>query len=70
MQTTTPAAVNKILRARGHAERLVRGRGYYYFIDGEAEAWFSSSLACYRLIGAPEKFADYRDMLANDPQNP
>ena len=67
--TTTPAAVNKILKARGHQERLVRGRGYYYFIDGNASSWFSSSIACMWLIGPAERFANMRDQLANDPRN-
>jgi hypothetical protein len=68
-QRTTPAAVNKILKARGHAERLVRGRGYYYFIDGDASGWFSSSVPVMWLIGTPESFADMRDALASDPRN-
>jgi hypothetical protein len=66
---TTPAAVNKVLRQRGHAERLVRGRGYYYFIDGDAFSWFSQSIPCMWLVGTPEKFADMRDDLATDPRN-
>lgn len=66
---TTPTAVNKILKARGHAERLVRGRGYYYFVDGNASAWFSSSVPVMWLVGTPARFADMRDELANDPRN-
>lgn len=69
MQRTTPAAVNRILKKRGHAERLRRGRGYYYFVDGNASAWFSSSIPCMWLLGTPEKFADMRDELAKDPRN-
>lgn len=68
-QRTTPAAVNKILKARGHKERLVRGRGYYYFVDGNASGWFSSSIPVMWLIGTPEHFADMRDQLASDPRN-
>ena len=66
---TTVAAINRVLRSRGHAERLRRGRGYYYFVDGNASAWFSSSVDVYRLIGTADHFADMRDELANDPRN-
>jgi hypothetical protein len=40
---TTIAAVNKELKARGIAERLRRGKGYYYFAEGDAHKWYSSS---------------------------
>lgn len=40
----TVASVNTALRARGVKERLVRGRGYYYFMDGDASSWPSSSV--------------------------
>jgi hypothetical protein len=69
MTRTTPADVNKVLKQRGHNERLVRGRGYYYFVDGDAFSWFSSSVEVMWLIGTPEKFADMRDELANDIRN-
>ena len=41
--------VNRELRARGKAEQLVKGRGYFYFADGEAATWPSSSVLAYRL---------------------
>ena len=42
--TATVAAVNAELKRLGHAERLRRGRGYYYFFGGDAAAWPSSSV--------------------------
>lgn len=38
------AEVNQALRTRGKKERLVRGRGYYYFTEGDASSWFTSSV--------------------------
>jgi hypothetical protein len=40
----TPAKATAALRAAGHKERLVRGHGYYYFIDGEAFNWPSQGI--------------------------
>ena len=40
--------VNRLLRALGHGEKLVAGRGYLYFVDGDASGWYSSSVpVCY-----------------------
>jgi hypothetical protein len=41
------ATVNANLKALGKNSRLRRGRGYYYF-DGDALAWPSSSVYVYR----------------------
>ncbi len=41
------AEVNAALKQMGVAERLRAGRGYYYF-DGPASAWYSSSVYVYR----------------------
>ncbi len=30
---------NKELKAAGYAEKLVRGKGYFYFVDGESYKW-------------------------------
>jgi len=44
----TAAHINRELRALGLGERLVQGRGYVYFVDGDAHTWRSSSIAvCY-----------------------
>jgi hypothetical protein len=47
------AEVNRELRARGISEKLVRGEGYYYFADGEAHTWPSSSVLVYRATDLP-----------------
>jgi hypothetical protein len=41
--------VNASIAAKGGAQQLVRGHGYYYFIDGGAEGWSTSSVLVYRL---------------------
>ncbi len=42
------AEVNKAIKALGFAEKLTRGRGYYYFRDGTAAGWYRSSVYIYR----------------------
>lgn len=46
---TTVASVNKELKKRGYKERLTRGNGYYYFYNGEAEGFYSSSVPVYSI---------------------
>lgn len=41
--------VNARLAARGVAERLVRGKDYYYFSGGTSESWFTSSVYVARV---------------------
>lgn len=41
--------VNKALEAAGIPERLVKGRGYYYFVEGAAAGWPCSSILVYKL---------------------
>lgn len=43
-QPATVASVNRALRARGHSEKLTRGKGYYYFAGGDAMRWPTSSV--------------------------
>ncbi len=45
----TAAKVNKVLRRMGVEERIVQGRGYVYFTEGEAHTWYSSSLPINRI---------------------
>ena len=40
--------VNQQLKARGVAERLRRGAGYYYFTGGTAASWPTSGVYIYR----------------------
>lgn len=42
------AEVNRALKARGVEEKLTAGRGYYYFRDGDAALWYSTSVCVYR----------------------
>lgn len=64
------ATVNKALKAAGYAEQLVQGNGYWYFVDGDAAKWFSSSVAVYRLNELSiERWIDERNRLANDYRN-
>lgn len=41
---STITRINKALKAAGREERLIRGRGYYYLIEGDAMSWYSSSI--------------------------
>lgn len=45
----TSTQVNKALKALGLKERLTRGRGYWYFTEGNSSAWPSSSVPVYRI---------------------
>lgn len=45
----TSAAVNAALKRMGAAERLVKGRGYCYFTEGEAMDWPTSSVMVNRM---------------------
>lgn len=46
MATTSPVTqINDALRRAGRAERLVRGRGYWYLYGGDASR-FQSSIFC------------------------
>jgi hypothetical protein len=45
----TAAKVNKVLRRMGVEERIVQGRGYVYFTEGEAHTWYSSSIPINRI---------------------
>lgn len=47
----TLAAVNAELARRGCAERLYRGRGYFYFSDGSSHCWPQSAVYVAR-VGA------------------
>lgn len=67
---TTLKAVNAALAAAGHAERLVKGRGYWYFIDGDADGWYSASVPVFHLSAyTPEQWVARRDELSNDWRN-
>lgn len=45
----TVALVNEALRARGEAERLSRGQGYFYFHKGRAHMWPTASVYVFRV---------------------
>lgn len=62
---TTVRKVNAALAARGHAEVLMRGRGYWYFAEGDSSAWPSSSVMVYRITALTVGgWCDERDTLA------
>lgn len=48
-KATSIAKLNRLLREAGHEEQLVRGRGYFYFVDGNAFDWYTSSVLVNRL---------------------
>lgn len=61
------AEVNRALKARGVPERLQRGAGYYYFREGNALGWYSSSVYVYRASDlSVERWLEEYDLLANE----
>ena len=44
----TLAQLNAYLKTHGAKSRLVKGAGYYYFVDGGAHLWYSDSVMVYR----------------------
>lgn len=62
--------VNAALAAKGIAERLVQGRGYLYFTDGDSHKWYSSSVAVCWLnhLTLEQWLAEHRE-LATSWQN-
>jgi hypothetical protein len=48
MRLTLNSIAREIAK-RGGKEILVKGNGYFYFAEGEAAAWYSSSVYVYRL---------------------
>lgn len=64
------AEVNKVLKAMGVPERLVRGNGYYYFFGGEASSWPNSSVAVFRADElSVERWIKEYDLLKNARDN-
>lgn len=45
----TVARVNRVLRELGVEERIVQGRGYVYFAEGDAHSWYSSSIPIHHV---------------------
>lgn len=45
----TTGEVSKSLRDAGHFERLVKGDGYFYFAEGEAQFWPDTIVAVPRI---------------------
>ena len=61
------ATVNKMLKAKGVKERLVKGKGYYYFDLGNSYSWYTSSVSVYRIneLTLQRWWEEYND-LKND----
>jgi len=43
--------INMHLEAQGIAERLYKGKGYFYFSDGETHRWYATMICRSNLIG-------------------
>lgn len=58
--------INAALEKRGFPERLVRGVGYFYFVEGNAAAWPTSSVCVSHLEAYTlEEWLAERDELAS-----
>lgn len=49
MPRLTIAAINAEIAKRGGKEILIKGNGYFYFWEGDAPEWHSSSVYVFRL---------------------
>lgn len=45
----TLSQINKALKAKGYDGVLYKGKGYFYFAEGEASNWHSPSVYVYTL---------------------
>lgn len=62
----TITAVNKALEAADYPERICKGNGYWYFIEGQAHTWRSSSvMTCHLSDFTVEQWVAERNELAN-----
>lgn len=62
--------INAEIAKLGGKERLVAGKDYWYFIEGDSEKWVRSSVMIYRLNALTLKqwveiWRDYRDEFLN-----
>jgi hypothetical protein len=70
MAANRVAQVNAALKAKGIAERLRRGRGYYYFTEGDAMSWYSSSVpVCHADSLTVARWLEELEALRNDYRN-
>jgi hypothetical protein len=60
------AEVNRRIRAMGRSEKLVAGRGYCYFCEGDASAWYTCSVYVPRISDCTpdEWMVEFNGMLA------
>jgi hypothetical protein len=62
--------INAELKRLGHAERLRRGNGYYYFSEGETARWYDRSVMVYRAYElSVEQWMHEYDVLKNNFRN-
>ena len=60
--------INAELSRRGVKERLYRGEGYFYFIEGDAHLWYSSVVSAYRLkqLTMEQWLSEWKRLSGND----
>jgi len=56
--------INAAIAAIGGREQLVRGKGYFYFVGGNAASWPRSGVYVYRLnaLTLDQWLAEYREL--------
>jgi hypothetical protein len=70
MPRLTLAKINAALAARGIPERLAKGKGYFYFHDGEAHTWPRTAVYVNSLNQQPlEEWIEARHDLAGMSEN-
>jgi hypothetical protein len=62
----TLKAVNAALAGAGHAERLVKGRDYWYFAEGDTPRWPVTMVCVYHLnaLSLDEWLEEHADLKA------
>lgn len=66
----TAARINAEIAKLGGQEVIWRGEGYYYFTEGHAHEWFSSSVyVCYLHQMSLERWIEAYKNLRDDPKN-
>ena len=66
---TSVKQVNAVLKKMGRAERIRRGRGYYYYFGGNTHTWYSSSLpVCWLDNITTDEVLDELNFLGKDDE--
>lgn len=74
MKQVRTSHINAAIKKEGGHEKLVKGDGYWYFIEGDAYEWETSSVYVYNLNSYSLEewmkiWRNFRDQYAKDKAN-